>query len=425
MLVLFMYLLKLMQSIPLKIKIPKSHLTRILLPVLGLLMWLSAEAQVQELYLKGISNSNRGIYPEAIDVLQEALSIDNNNPDCLLALAQVYRISGDLETARKTLEKLKIYKPGMGSLELARIYAYDGKTVEAIMYLREHLGSNYKIPSSEILLDKAFASIEDTDEWRDLWSGDWYTEDEVLIQDILYQINSGEYMPALEKIDDELEVKGDWDALHAARGRVLLKMVQNQGAVQSYSSAIELNSTNPGHYSGRAGAYIAQEKHKHAISDLEKAYRLEPENFELLSQIGLQYQVDGQYSKALEYLEDYLAFYPDNVETRYNIGLVYFETGSYLDALRYYNSCLQFETSDPKLFIARGQTYLKTSTYKYALYDFGMALDLDPVDPETWYLKAQARWYMNDREGALGDWERAARLGSIDAVKKLEEHTAR
>ena len=50
-----------------------------------------------------------------------------------------------------------------------------------------------------------------------------------------------------------------------------------------------------------------------------------------------------------------------------------------------------------------------------------MALDLDPDDHEVWYLKGLARWNMNDREGAMNDWQHAARLGSPKAAEKLQQ----
>ncbi len=404
------------------IRISRDRLYRILLSLLGIMMWLSCGAQVQELYLKGMALSNSGTYDEARNILQEALVIDKYHPECLLDLARVCYLYGEKEEALSNLEKLESNTPGMGSFELARIHASSGNAIEAVKHLRKHLNSSYKLPYSEILLEKVFWSIENTKEWRDLWSVNWYTENEELLQEIRYLIKSGDYLPALEKIDDELSEKENWDAIHAERGSVLLKMGQKQGAVQSYSFAIDLNSSCPQYYSGRADAYTALKKHRLAVSDLEKAYRMEPENFELLPEIALQYQLDEQYSKAVAYLEIYLDYYPDNIETRYRIGQIHFKTGSYLDALKHYNACLQIETSDSRFFAARGQTYLKTHTYKYALNDFGMALDLNPDDPEIWYLKAEARWYLNDRKGALGDWERAARLGSYDASKKLKEH---
>jgi tetratricopeptide (TPR) repeat protein len=127
----------------------------------------------------------------------------------------------------------------------------------------------------------------------------------------------------------------------------------------------------------------------------------------------------------LEYYAQYLEYYPEDAEVHYLAGQVNLDTGDYLDALTRFNECLQIEKNDPRYYTARGRTYLLTSTYRYALNDFGMALDLDPGDPEAWYLRGEVQWKMNQREGAFRDWEKAARLGSFEAARKLEENSPR
>ncbi len=394
--------------------------------LLGALMaFTPSEAQVQELYLKGIARADLGEYSEARAYLTDALALNSRDADCMLKLAEVCLASGDRDAALEYMERVEELSPGKAGYLLATLYASEGNAGEAVRYLEKHLRSPYKLPSHRILLDDAFLPIEDQPEWRKLWARDWYTKDEELLQEIRYLGNSGDQLQALEIIASELEGRPDWDALLAARGDVLREMGQFQAAVQAYTDALEINSGIPAYHYGRARAYTGQEKYAKAIPDLEKAYRLEPENLELLTELGRTCRKAGQPEKAAAHLERYLGYYPDDAEARYLSGQIHFDLHRYLDALEQFNACLRLDSGDPRFFKARGKTYLETGTYRYALNDFGMALDLDPRDADVWYLRGLVRQRMNDPDGAKGDWQKAARLGSVEAVVKLEEYDRR
>jgi len=409
-----MYLQKLMRLIMV------NNLLAILL--LAALPVLNLRAQVQEMYLKGIAFSDHGEFIQAREYMEKALSYDDDNANYLLKLAEINYHSGNSSAAMANLNRLEQVAPGKGSYLLAYIHASSGDAIEAIKALESHLQSEYKLPSYIILLDEEFSMIENSPEWRKLWSRTWYSEEEEFLQEVRYLNNNKEYLQALELLDTRLKGRDDWDALYAVRGDVLLNMNQFQGAVQSYSRAIEISSVQADYYYGRAEAYLAQDKPEKSISDFEKAMRMEPENLDLLLDIARIYYITENYPKAANYLNRSIDIYPGNLESLYLLGQVYFDSKKYLDALDKFNTCLKLSAVDPRFYAARGKTYLETKTYRYALNDFSMALDLDPNDYEVWYWKGLVRWQMNDREGSLSDWRHAARLGSFEAARKLEEN---
>jgi tetratricopeptide (TPR) repeat protein len=338
----------------------------------------------------------------------------------MLMLAEAYYHSGNIHESIGYLERLENISPGMGSYQLARIYAEQGNADEAVRHLESHLRSAYKLPSNIILLDDAFAGIEESLPWKKLWRNSWYTPEEELLQEIRYLNSSGNHLEALEKTDLLIHEKGERDDLLAERARTLLSMQQYQGAVQSLSRAIELRPM-PEYYRDRAKAYEGQKKPDKAAADLEKALRLEPERLELLKELGILYRQEEDLDRSILSLKRYLSYYPVDNEAIFSLGQTYYSSGKYLDALGQFNACLENDTSDPRFFAARGKTYLETGTYRYAIKDLSMALDLDPNQSEVWYMKGLARWKTNDREGAISDWKQAARLGSRNAALKLEE----
>lgn len=381
---------------------------------------LPAEAQVQEFFFRGIALADRGLYPEARNSLERAISIDKGNPEILLELARVCYMQDDLKTALIHLENLEAAAPGKGAFLHAVIYAGMGNTEGAVKQLELHLLSEYKRPYSSILLEEAFYPIEDSPEWKELWSRDWYTGEEMFLQEVKHAVREDDHLRILEEIDRRISENGDQDDLLAARGRILLEMDQYKGAEQSYSRAIKIKPGKPDHYFGRAQVYLKQDEYGKGALDLEKSCRLDPMRLKLLLETGNAFFRSGQLEKAVGYFERYIGYYSDDLNAKYTLGLVHHRAKKYFKALEQFNACLLVEKGDPQVFKARGITYLETKTYAYALNDFGMALDLDPEDHESWYMKGQARWYLNDREGAIGDWEHAARLGSQEAADRLE-----
>lgn len=392
------------------------------LPVLSLLAWLlHMSALGQDAYLLGIARLQEGSYDQARNYFEQVLARDSDDPEGLLKIAETYYLTADYQNTIAYLEKLEAQRAGMGSYPLARTYAKMGDAGMALLYLEKHLRSEYKLPSSTILLDEAFLSLETSREWKSLWKNDWYSEDELLLQELTYLTRSGDYLEALDLIAQALDGSADRASLFNARGAVFYQMDNYQNSIQAYSDAIALSRMNAESFHGRASSYMALGKFKDAITDLKRTVQLQPEKLEILKELSEASRAAGDFSQAAEVMQDYIQYYQELAEAHFLYGTILFESGQYLKALSSFNRCLELETDNPRFYEARGKTYLATSTYLYALNDFGMALDLDPKNHEVWFQRGMAKWRSNDRDGCIADWERATRYGSEKAAKKLEE----
>jgi tetratricopeptide (TPR) repeat protein len=393
-----------------------------MMPVFTLLAWLAhLSALGQDPYLMGVARLQEGTFDAARIRFEQVLTADANDPEALLGMAETYYLTDDYQGAIGYLERLEGLREGMGSYGLARCYARLGDVTKAMYYLEKHLRSDYKLPPSKILLDEAFAPFEHSREWKSLWKNDWYSEQEELFQEIAYLTSSGDHLDALDLIDKAIGEASDRASLFAARGKVFYAMGQYQHSIQAYTAAIELTRMNAEAFYGRAQSYMALGKFRDAIPDLKRTLQLKPEKLEILKELSEAYRTAGNFKQATEAIEDYMMYFPEQAEALYLHGQTLYDDGQYLKALSSFNRCLSLESDDPRYYFARGQTYLATHTYQYALNDFGMALDLDPKNHEAWFQKGMARWYANDREGSIADWERAARYGSEKAAKWLEE----
>jgi Tfp pilus assembly protein PilF len=77
-----------------------------------------------------------------------------------------------------------------------------------------------------------------------------------------------------------------------------------------------------------------------ALSELSKAEKIEPDNVEVLTYIGLAYYSRQDYQKALDYYKRTLALDPSRTEIHNNLGLVYMELQQYDLAKGEFEVCL-------------------------------------------------------------------------------------
>ncbi|KPK84324.1 MAG: hypothetical protein AMS27_10245 [Bacteroides sp. SM23_62_1] len=387
-----------------------------------LLFPLLVYSQKPDPYYSGLAKMEQKRYAEAVDELSGAINADNtqskvyfNRALCHAELGQYSAAISDLLIA----EKLRKYS---GSYQLARIYAVTGKSDSAVFYLERHLSSSSRLPESTIKLDPAFNSLEDSPLWKNLWNKEWYSDFEILIAEVKYMIKSRQYIDALNLIDQNLEKYAHHSQLYAARGEILLIQENFSSAATAYSKALTITKTEPEYYIRRATALKKMGKNDEALNDLNKAIRIEPESFNLYLERSWLFNELKMYRQSLEDISFYLELFPEDGRAIYQKGRIYFSQGSYLKALENFNKCLAIDQSKAEYFAARGDTYLKTKTYRSAIRDYGMSLDLKADNPDVYLNKGLARYYLNDKDGACSDWQKAIRYGSVKAHELLNAH---
>jgi len=378
-------------------------------------------SQTQDPFLYGRADMEKGRYSDAIGIFKSGIASGNASDDILISLGQCYYQVRDYRSAIHYFLLAENMKKRSASFWLAKSYAMSGMNDSAVVFLRTNLSSDYKMAESTIKLDPAFKDVENTRLWRDLWSGEWYDEYEILIAEINYMTGEQEYIEALDLIDQNLSKYAHRHQINAARGKIFLDLGNFNSAVTAFTRAIEINGTQPEYYIARAKAYSNLQKYDLAVSDLIKALNLEPDNFPLYIERSRCYSQLSNFDRALDDMTLYMSFFPNDIQAMFMRGQIHFDQGSYLKALEWFNKCLAIDQSNADFFVARGNAYLKSDTYKFAIQDYGMALDLDPGNPDTYLNRGLARLHQNDTKGACNDWEKAAHLGSAKAIELLNE----
>ena len=371
-------------------------------------------------YLMGIARLSERRYEEAVACFTNGIAKNQARGEYFLKRAECRYQLGDYSGALSDLEHTGL--KDNASLLAARCHARMGEVEKCISYLDKHLRSAYKQPESVILLDPAFAEMEDQQQWLELWRKEWYDDEEKLAAEANYLIGRKVFTDALELLSQNAEVVNSRHGLLATRAEVFFNLGNLNNCITDLSQAIEKNPDLPGYYIKRAEAYAIQGKQTKAIQDYTRSLQLNPDQFTVYHARAQSYKAINDFEKAGEDMEFLVRYFPDNEKFLYETGRIHYLNNSYLSALKHFNKLLEISADSASYFLARGETYLATRIYKYAVLDFSMALDLDPVNSECYLKKGLARFHLGDTEGACIDWDKARRYGSEEAESLLTRH---
>jgi tetratricopeptide (TPR) repeat protein len=102
-------------------------------------------------------------------------------------------------------------------------------------------------------------------------------------------------------------------------------------------------------YLNRASVYLSLEKDENALSDIEQAARLQPENAYLSLRRGQLSLLRGEYEQALAHFRAALERYPRMNEAYFGIGLAHLRAGRALQAHEAYQHGLSLTNSGAEL----------------------------------------------------------------------------
>lgn len=417
---MFTFILIKMRVFPGKNKLAGHTVQTMLL--IGLLTQSLCGQDAGDSYLSGLARMHEGKFAEAIPFFDRAIEQDERTPAFHLRRAECLYEQGDFEGALKDLDDSGERLGGEASYLAARCFAALGETDRCIAAMRSHLESGEKKPESAILLDEAFAPLENNRKWIDFWKKDWYTPGERRIAEITYLVNSDNFLEAIDSLNRIIDAGNSNPRFFELRARAFAGLGNLNNAAADYGRAIESSGSVAGFYLERAAVWAKLDKPNKALKDYSSAIRLQPDDFDARFARARICRKLSDLDAASEDMEFLLRYFPDNEDYLYEAGMIYFKGGEYVKALPKFNRLLSINADSARYFRARADTYLKTKYYKYAVRDYSMALDLDPDLASCYLNKGTARFLLGDREGACIDWKKARERGSDEADEMISGH---
>ncbi len=292
---------------------------------------------------------NKGLYEEAIQELEKALSID---PNFILArnnLEIILKKSGKLDNRVKELAHHIEVEPfdEIKTLELADTYRKLNRYSQAIIYYRKVLDFN---PGSYEARFGLGITLK----------------------------NLGKYDDALEEIKKSLEIK-----ISPEGYRLLGEIYFNKGiidlAIKNFQESLLLDSSSAEAHFFLGFAYGEKGMHKEGREEIKKAIQINP----ALAQFEPNLPIELKEHKGhLEFLKEQLGVPKTSIneyQAHINLGMTYRNKGLFTEARREFEEALKLKDNDAELFAALGEVSIFLNQLEEAKKYFSRCLELDAL----------------------------------------------
>ncbi len=361
-------------------------------------------------------------YLEAEKRLTALMETQGNETDWLLKRGIAALNNGKTATAKADFEEVEKTKAGMATYYLARCYAVEGNTTEALRYLEEHLKSKYKLPKSMLKLDADFKELSKKEQWTELWKKEWYNRYEYDLSEASYLIKSKKYYDAYEILDPMLLRGSKKHEAFYLRAEALIENRDFKTALKDIKSAAKIKPSELLYVEQMATLYETMGKKRKALKTYTVLIERNPYRIDYYMSRAKLNELFKHYDEAVADVNLYTSYFVNDADALYIAGNCYFKKSDYLTALTYYNKTIENDQTSANFYYARGMAYLNTETYKYAASDFSMALDLYPNNPEVYFNRGVARIELGDQKGACYDFRRADELGYLPVYDYIKQY---
>jgi serine/threonine protein kinase/tetratricopeptide (TPR) repeat protein len=300
---------------------------------------------------------------KALAAAQQARSLNENQPEIILALGSVYNASGRTAEAIAELKRALEIAPNSDEAYSRLAYAYlgSGRSAEAIQAFQKAIDIN-----------------------------PYYWMNYNNIGNARYQL--GEFAKAADSYRKVIELDPNNIYAYNNLGAVLLQSGRFQEAVQPLEKALQL-SPDAQAYSNLGVVYFYLKKFDQAIQTYEKAEKLVPDSDMFVGNLAEACDLGGQKDRAFPLYEQAIA-------------LAY--------------KALQVNPRDAIIKGRLALWYGKKGDAKQALKFIADARSLDPNDVDLIYYQAQAQALSGDKTAALDTLRVAFKKGQPPAIAQAE-----
>jgi predicted TPR repeat methyltransferase len=295
-------------------------------------------------HLLAILEAQLGNFEDALINFKQALKLDPKNSSILHNLANIYRKLNHLEMANKYLQRaLKINPDSMAILNSFGVLATCNKDdIGAINYYNKVLSidQNHKLAIFNIgisyIKTKQLSKAESS--FKKLINID---NTNALAHHQLGQIYFAQenYKLALQHYKETIKHQPTYALAYHQIGCIYCQLKDYSLAIEFFTKVLEYQ---PDHLETRhnLGALYTQ-KHEYAAALVHWLRAIEPNNAEILHNIGSTYLALNKALEAKPYLLDALAIEPLHINANIAIGAVYLKSGEIEQAKFHYQTALK------------------------------------------------------------------------------------
>jgi len=210
--------------------------TKILLLIIFSSLGLKAQNSIKT-YYKAIELDKSG------NTYQAALLLDSAE----VKNDYTYKLEGELWLKNKKFDKAKQAFEKMNSQEkylwLAKTYAEKQEADSAVNFLKQYLAWDKKKEMPQITLDTSLKKISSSPAWKELWKHKWYSDTQMELDRIAYNINNGNALNQLEQLNAIIE-KDKTPRAYFLRSRIYIQTGNLKAAEEDLHKAVTYDN-NP------------------------------------------------------------------------------------------------------------------------------------------------------------------------------------
>ncbi len=238
------------------------------------------------------------------------------------------------------------------------------------------------------------------------------------------------YLDANQR-NDALGLLEETITLFPASKGTLLKLSEFQYLLELNDAALattdKLMEVSPEHTEGyfmKGRIYWQMGNNKEAIRNFKKALDKDPKHFDSLLELGTLYS-SLKSKEALTYLDKAQELSPNNPDIIFEKGNYHRFRGEDKEALEFYKQVVFIDNQYTDAHINAGIIKMDADDYKQALNFFNIAVETDPTSPSAYYFRGMAAAYMGDKNKAKADLQTALDLApnyedAKEALMKLD-----
>jgi tetratricopeptide (TPR) repeat protein len=359
--------------------------------------------------------------PEKALTLLNAAIIETRDSRLYTERAEANILKGDYSGAVADYNEANKITPFSGEYGLSRIYALKGDAATSLYHLEQNLHSPYKKSEKEIMLDPAFGTIDNKQDWRQFWKKEWYTPSEKSLSEIEYYLSAGKIDQSKEVLSELKQSSDNKEDILYAESLINLASGNYSEVMKVVSELIASDPGNEKYLRILVKAQTGMSDPAGASATYSQLINSGVADAGLFLSRADCYQKTGELDKALRDITKYLEIYPENRDALSLAGKVEAKSGDNLKALTYFSQNLKLHPNDPECYVDRANSYFISKSWDMAINDYSMSLDLKPSNSDVWLNKGIALLNSGKVDDACHDFRRAFGLGN----KRVAEYINR
>jgi tetratricopeptide (TPR) repeat protein len=199
-------------------------------------------------------------------------------------------------------------------------------------------------------------------------------------------------------------------AWHYHQGSRQLEAKDNEGALESFDRALQMQSDHYKAWFGRGMALGNLERHQEALASFDEALAVQPNASFGWHNRAIALGKLGRHLDALNSFDRALEFNPCSASIWHNRALTLIDMQRYDKAIASFDRSLNLHPEAPWAWYNRGTALLQVKLYYRALNSFDRAIEFNPDDAKAWYNRGLAASSMGLYKQAIASFNRSIAL---------------